>query len=87
MTPPSAVTSLILQTGRLHPLPSLQTLKKITSWSNTWNMSFIPDKSHTLTISLQKDHLATPPIYFLNNPLEEVQSLKFLGPTISHDLS
>ena len=27
-------------------------LDKITSWSNKWNMSFNPDKSHTLTMSL-----------------------------------
>ena len=60
--------------------------KKITSWSNTWNMSFNPDKSHTLTISLKKHHMANPPIYFLNNPLEEVKSLKCLGLAISRDL-
>ena len=46
-------------------------LYKITSWSNTWNVSFNPDKSHTLTVSLQKDCLANSPIYTLN-PLEEV---------------
>ena len=62
MTPPSAMTSLILQTGGLQPLPSLQTLKKIASWTNLWNVSFIPDKSLTLTltISLQKDCVAIP---------------------------
>ena len=27
-------------------------LDKITNWYNTWNMSFNPDKSHTLTLSL-----------------------------------
>ena len=33
--------------------PSLSAdLDKITNWSNTWNMSFIPDKSHTLAMSL-----------------------------------
>ena len=64
---------------------------KITNWSNTWNMFFNPDKSHTLTMSLRKDHLqpptSNPPIYFLNNPLEEVLSLKLQGLTICHDLS
>ena len=35
-------------------------LDKITSWSNTWNMSFNPDKCHTLTLSLRKDHLEPP---------------------------
>ena len=62
-------------------------MDKITNWSNMWNMSFNPDKSHTLTMSLRKDHLEIPPIYFLNNPLEEVLSFKLLGLTICHDLS
>ena len=35
-------------------------LNKITNWSNTWNMYFNPDKSHTLTLSLRKDHLEKP---------------------------
>ena len=52
-------------------------------------MSFNPDKSHTLTMSLRKDPLETPtpPTYFLNKPLEEVLSFKLLGLTICHDLS
>ena len=62
-------------------------LDKITSWSNMWNMSFNPDKSHTLTMSLRKDHLENPPIHFLNNPLEEVLSFKLRGLNICHDLS
>jgi len=35
-------------------------LDKITNWSNTWNMSFNPEKSHTLTMSLRKDRLEPP---------------------------
>ena len=62
-------------------------LDKITNWSNMWNMSFNPDKSYTLTMSLQKDSLQPPHIYFLNNPVEEVLSFKLLGLTICHDLS
>ena len=50
-------------------------------------MSFNHDKSHTLTVSLRKERFANPPIYFLNNPLEEVQSFKLLSLTISHDHS
>ena len=53
-------------------------------------MSFNPDKSQTLTVSLRKDHLKPPPpppIDFLNNPLEEVRSFNLLGLTICHDLS
>ena len=45
-------------------------LGKITSWSNKWNMSFNPDKSHTLTMSLRKDRLEKLPICFLNNSLK-----------------
>jgi len=43
--------------------------------------------SHSHELSLKKDCLANPPVYFLNSPLEEVQSLKLLGPTISHNVS
>ena len=39
-------------------------LGKITNWPNTWNISFNPDKSHTLTMSLRKDHLENPPSTF-----------------------
>ena len=35
-------------------------LDKITSWSNTWNMSFNPDKSHTHYLS-PKGPFGTPP--------------------------
>jgi len=62
-------------------------LDKITSWSNTWNMSFNPNKSHTLTVSLKKDRLEPPTIDFVNNPLEEVLSFKLMGLTICNDLS
>ena len=61
-------------------------LDKITNWSNMWNMSFNPYKSHTLTMSLRKDCLENTHIYFLTNPLE-VLSFKLLGLTICHDLS
>ena len=38
-------------------------------------------------MSLRKDRLENLPIYFLNNPPEEVLSFKLLGHTICHDLS
>ena len=56
-------------------------------------MSFNPDKSHTLTLSPLSLSLSVklpsdnPFIYFINNPLEEVQSFKLLGLTLSPDLS
>ncbi len=37
-------------------------------------------------MSLRKDRLYNPPIYFLNNPLQEVLSLMLLGLTICHVL-
>uniref|UniRef100_A0A8C4Q7D4 Uncharacterized protein n=1 Tax=Eptatretus burgeri TaxID=7764 RepID=A0A8C4Q7D4_EPTBU len=72
-----------LRSARSSPLHSAD-LDKITSWSNMWNMSFNPDKSHTLGMSLRNEN---HPIYFLNNPLEEVLSFELLGLTISNDLS
>ena len=62
-------------------------LDKIRNWSNTWNMSFKLEKSRTITLCHRKDHSANSPMYFLNNRLKEVQSLKLLGLTLSHDLS
>ena len=37
-------------------------LDKITNWSNTWNMSFNPEKSHTLTVSAKGPFGKTPHI-------------------------
>ena len=55
MTPSSAMASCIIQIGRQSLTSSLSSdLDKITSQSNTWNMSFNPDKSHTVTLSLSK---------------------------------
>ena len=42
--------------------------------------------SHSVTVS-PKGLFGTSPIYFVNNPLEEVLSFKLLGLTICHDLS
>ena len=93
MTPPSAVTSIIFQPSRLQHLPSLQTLQnqkpqagqslRIITGTMIRTLSILT----RLTPSIRKDHLANPLIYFLNNTLEEVQSLKLMGLTISHDLS
>ena len=83
MTPPSVIP----QISKRQPLHALQIWIKITRWSNTWNMFFNPDKSNSLTVSLRRESLNPPLIYFLNNPLEEVLSFKLLELTICHDLS
>ena len=58
-------------------------LGKVTNWSNTWNVSFNPDKSHTLTMSLGKDRLETPP-----HPLSQQSSGRspFFQASGSHNL-
>ena len=62
-------------------------LGKSRNCLSTWSMYFNPEKSCTLTLSLRKDHTTNPPIYFLNNPLSEIQALLLFGLTLSHDLS
>ena len=87
MTPPSAVTSLVLQTGRLQLLPSLQTLKKKKSQlGQTLGICRSILTKITLSLSLTEGQSGKPSIDLLNNPLEEVQSPKLLGLTIGRDL-
>ena len=66
ITPPSVVISLILQIGRLQPLPSLQTLIK-SQGGQTLGIcvSILTNLSLSLSLFLWKDTLANPPIYFL----------------------
>ena len=89
-TPPCAVTSLILQTGKLQPLPSLQTFTKSQD-GQILRICLSILTNITPSRSLSKRFVWQPPLhphlYFLNNPLEEVQSFKLLGLTIIHDLS
>ena len=89
MTPPSAVPSLILQIGKQQPLHYLQIWIK-SQGGPTLGTCLSILLSLTLTMSLRKNCLEispTPPIYFLNNPLEEVLSFKLVGLTICHGLS
>ena len=81
MTPPSAVPSVIPQTGKQQLLLFLQICVK-SQTGPTHGTSFNPDKSHIHNIS-PKEHLEKPPIDFLNNPLKEVLYFK---PLWSHCL-
>ena len=58
---------------------------KLEKWKHTWQMKFHPDKCQVLTITRKKE-----PIHFdyvlHGHKLEHVQTAKYLGVTISHDM-
>ena len=60
-------------------------LTKLEKWEQTWQMKFHPDKCQVLTITRKKK-----PIHFdyvlHGHKLEHVQTAKYLGVTISHDM-
>ena len=60
-------------------------LTKLEKWEQTWQMKFHPDKCQVLTITRKKE-----PIHFdyvlHGHKLEHVQTAKYLGVTISHDM-
>ena len=60
-------------------------LTKLEKWEQTWQMKFHPDKYQVLTITRKKE-----PIHFdyvlHGHKLEHVQTAKYLGVTISHDM-
>ncbi len=86
MTPPSAVPSVIPQTGKQQLLRSLQIwIKSQTGPTRGTRVSI--RTTLTLSLCLSERTVWNPPIHFLNNPLEEVLSFKLLGLTICHDLS
>ena len=86
MTPPSAIPSVIPQTGKQQLLHSLQIwIKSQTHPTRGTCLSILTNL--TLSLCLSERTVWNPAIYFLNNPLEEVLSFKLLGLTICHDLS
>ena len=60
-------------------------LTKLEKWEQTWQMKCHPDKCQVLTITRKKE-----PIHFdyvlHGHKLEHVQTAKYLGVTISHDM-
>ena len=60
-------------------------LTKLEKWEQTWQMKFHPDKCQVLTITRKKE-----PIHFdyvlHGHKLEHVQTAKYMGVTISHDM-
>ena len=86
ITPPSDVPAVIPQTGKPELLRSLQIWIK-SQTGPTRGTCFSILTNLTLSLCLSEWTIWKPPIYFLNNHLEEVLSLKLLGLTICHDLS
>ena len=74
MTPPSAVSSLILQIDRQQPLPTIETSIE-TGVGRTLGMCLSTLTNLQMPLSFKRT-VMSPPIYFLNKPLEEVQSFK-----------
>ena len=60
-------------------------LTRLEKWEQTWQMKFHPDKCQVITITRKKE-----PIHFdyvlHGHKLEHVQTAKYLGVTISHDM-
>ena len=89
MTPLSAIPSVIPQIGKQQPLHPLQIWIK-SQVGPTLGTCLSILTNLTLSLCLSKRTIwnrTLTPIYFLNNRLEEVLSLKLLGLTICHDLS
>ena len=93
MTPPSAVPSVIPQTGKQQLLHSLQIwIKSQTGPTCGTCLSILTNLTLSLCLSERTVWNPSPnpsptPINFLNNPFEEVLSSKLLDLTICHDLS
>ena len=61
-------------------------LSKLEHWEKSWNMNFSPAKRQVLHVTRSKT--PTPSKYFLHNTeLESAAAAKYLGVTISDDLS
>ena len=71
----------------IHDQESLQgDLRSLEQWADTWGMRFNAKKCQILTISKRKSPLS----YFYtlcNHTLDNIDHAKYLGVTISHDLS
>ena len=64
----------------------LQTdLRKLERWSQTWQMNFHPRKCQVLHVSKSRE-IRKWQYTLYDTPLEEVDSIKYLGIHISHDL-
>ena len=62
-------------------------LNKITKWSETWLVKFNPGKTESLLISRKTSGPIHPPVFMLNQEINEVDKHKHLGILLSGDCS
>jgi len=61
-------------------------LDQLAEWEQTWKMEFHPDKCNILTVSKRKN-IIDYPYHLRDHFLQRVDSAKYLGITITKDLS
>ena len=62
-------------------------LQRITRWAAMWLVKFHPNKNEALLISRKLDRQNHPPLFMLNNQINEVEFHKHLGLYFSSDCS
>ena len=60
-------------------------LEKISKWAKTWLVKFNPAKTESLLISRKVIQPLHPPLYMLNQQIQEVENHKHLGIYLSND--
>ena len=61
--------------------------EKITKWAETWLVKFNPGKTESLLISRKTSGPTHPPVFMLNQEINEVDKHKYLGIVLSDDCS
>ena len=62
-------------------------LKNVSKWASEWLINFSPHKTKTMVVSRKRKAVHYPPLNMNGTMLQEVQSHKHLGVTLSKDLS
>ena len=62
-------------------------LEKTTNWAETWLVKFNPDKTESLLISSKTSGPTHPPVFMLNQEINEVDKHKHVGIVLSGDCS
>lgn len=62
-------------------------IDKITLWAESWLVKFNPSKTESLLISRKINRVAHPPVFMLNQQIQEVEAHKHLGLFFANDCS